>query len=251
VLAAASHARTLLAAGRFKSRGTTRPLPLIRRPRSPKRCTDSACTRNRCTKTGIMTGATTRGCPSCADCLACPRPTPATAPDRARRPGDSATGDAEQQSGPLPADRQGAMELGAWERAGRGRSMDRRGTACTSDADSVVPGAVVVLNHEAPHSCACRLQRKKRSGDGGVVFPAPGRRGRASDQAPDGALCNRWVGRCSPGYLISHRHVTSTTQATNGVQHASRRQQVGEIALPARLSWRCARAGSRAGPDSR
>jgi hypothetical protein len=32
------------------------------------------------------------------------------------------------------------------------------------------------------------LQRKKRSGDGGVDFPAPGRKGRASDQAPEGAL---------------------------------------------------------------
>jgi hypothetical protein len=81
-----------------------------------------------------------------------------------------------------------------------------------------------------------RLQRKKRSGDGGVDFPAPGQKGRASDQAPEGALRNHWVGRCSLGYLISHRHVTSATQATDDVQHASGRQHVGEIALPASLS---------------
>jgi hypothetical protein len=48
----------------------------------------------------------------------------------------------------------GGDEAGAWK-------------ARVSDADSVVPGAVVVLNHEAPHSCTWpsatqETQRRRR-----------------------------------------------------------------------------------------
>ena len=76
---------------------------------------------------------------------------------------------ADSKAPPCRRTGRGAMKpegLGT-ELASRDKSVDRRGTTSVSDADSVVPGAVVVLNHEAPHSSAWpsatqETQRRRR-----------------------------------------------------------------------------------------
>src|SRR5471030_2321034 len=83
-----------------------------------------------------------------------------------------------------------------------------------------------------------RLQRVKTLAETAVCFPAPGRNDRVSDQAPEGALRNRWVGRCSRVYQqgigTSYRLLKSTPVT------AVLRPRNMPVNFPARLDRRIA-----------